>query len=636
MGERLDIVVIGAGHAGCEAACACARMGLTTLLVTMNLDHVALMSCNPAVGGLAKGHLVREIDAMGGVMALAADQTGIQFRMLNTSKGPAVRAPRAQCDKRLYSRWMKSHLERVPNLQLMQGTVERIVYAAAGGGQRVAGVDLQYGMRIDCDALILTTGTFLDGIIHVGDKSYSAGRAGECSSDSLSATLLEAGLKTGRLKTGTPPRLDGRTVDWSRLVPQHGDDRPCPFSYLTEHIPLPQVPCHITHTNEETHRIIRDNLSRSAMYGGRIKSVGPRYCPSIEDKCVRFADRDRHQVFLEPEGLDTSEIYVNGVSTSLPEDVQHRFIRTIRGLEYARITRVGYAIEYTFVPPSQIAPSMQVKGVQGLFLAGQINGTTGYEEAAAQGLLAGINAALHLRGGEPFVPGRDEAYLGVLADDLVTKEHREPYRMFTSRAEHRLLLRQDNADLRLMDHARCLGLIGGERYERFCRYRHRIETEITRLRETTLRPRAIAPDLADEYGIADMEKGVALSQFLARPGIRLEDLKRLGVLPQEPDADAGILSAAETSRAEEQVELAVKYEGYIAREHEQVRRAARLEGTRLADSLDYGAVHGLREEARQKLRAVRPATLGQASRIAGVNPADISVLLIHLRACGAL
>ncbi|MBX7245976.1 MAG: tRNA uridine-5-carboxymethylaminomethyl(34) synthesis enzyme MnmG [Candidatus Sumerlaeaceae bacterium] len=623
MSECYDIVVIGAGHAGCEAAFAAARMGSRTLMLTMNLDHIALMSCNPAVGGLAKGHLVREIDALGGVMGVATDQTGIQFRMLNMSKGPAVRAPRAQSDKRLYSQWMKQFLESVPNLELMQGTASRIIYDTNGRQPRVCGIELEYGGRIDCRALIITTGTFLDGLIHVGNRSHVAGRAGERSADTLSRSFTEVGLMTGRLKTGTPPRLERRTVNWDVVEPQHGDVPPQPFSYLTKRLPQPQVPCHITYTNEETHKIIRDNLDKSAMYGGYIQSVGPRYCPSIEDKCVRFADKDRHQIFLEPEGLTTSEIYVNGVSTSLPEDVQRQFIHTIRGLEQARMTRVGYAIEYTFVPPSQIGATFEVKDVDGLFLAGQINGTTGYEEAAGQGLLAGVNAVLKLRGEEPFVLRRDEAYLGVLADDLVTKEHSEPYRMFTSRAEYRLLLRQDNADLRLMDHARRLGLVDDAHYSRFQYYRKRIDKEVNRLRETSLRPSEIPPDLAEAYDLSDMQKGITLSQFLARPEMRYEDLRKLGV--------ASDLGEDDTARVEEQVELAVKYAGYIARQQNQVTRMAGLEGKQLPTSLNYESVRGLRREASVKLAALRPETLGQASRIAGVNPADISVLLIHLR-----
>ncbi|MGI8906989.1 MAG: tRNA uridine-5-carboxymethylaminomethyl(34) synthesis enzyme MnmG [Candidatus Sumerlaeaceae bacterium] len=666
MAEKYDIIVIGAGHAGCEAAYASARMGARTLLLTMNLDHIARMSCNPAVGGLAKGHLVREIDALGGIMARATDETGIQFRMLNMSKGPAVRAPRAQSDKRLYSQWMKQFLENVPNLELMQGEVSRLVYTSDGIRPRICAVELDYGMRVECAAVIITTGTFLDGLIHVGSKSYSGGRAGECSADQLSRSFLDLGLTTGRLKTGTPPRLDKRTINWDILEEQPGDDPPSPFSYMTERIPLRQVPCHITYTNETTHKIITDNLDRSAMYGGRIHSVGPRYCPSIEDKCVRFADKDRHQIFLEPEGLTTSEIYVNGMSTSLPEDVQRAFINSIRGLEQAHITRVGYAIEYTFVPPSQIGASMEVKDVPGLFLAGQINGTTGYEEAAAQGLIAGVNAVLGMRGQETFTLRRDEAYIGVLVDDLVTKEHREPYRMFTSRAEYRLLLRQDNADLRLMDHAKRLGLVDDSRYDRFQRYREGIDREVERLKNTFVRPSELPPDIAEEYGLEDLQKSVRVSQLLSRPEIGYCDLVRLGLAGQQDASDGeneydGANAIAELNgsnetyksygtyetynshssptshvttapRVAEQVELAIKYEGYIARQHEQVARASRLEGTRLPLDLEYTRVRGLRAEATQKLAAARPETLGQASRIAGVNPADISVLMVHLKA----
>ena len=628
MTERYDIVVIGAGHAGCEAAFASARMGARTLLLSMSLDNIALMSCNPAMGGLAKGHLIREIDALGGVMGVATDQNGIQFRMLNMSKGPAVRAPRAQCDKRLYSQWMKQFMENVPNLDMLQGTVERLIFASDGRRPRVTGVEMDFGTRIDCGAVIITTGTFLDGLVHVGDKTYPAGRAGEKSADNLSKSFLDLGLRTGRLKTGTPPRIDKRTVHWEALDEQPGDDPPQPFSYTTREIPLRQVPCHITYTNERTHDVIRANIDRSAMYSGRISSVGPRYCPSIEDKCVRFADKDRHQIFLEPEGLSTNEIYVNGVSTSLPEDAQRAFIATIEGLEQARIVRVGYAIEYTYVPPSQVASTLEVKDAEGLYLAGQINGTTGYEEAGAQGLMAAVNAVLKLRGEEPFMLGREEAYIGVLLDDLVTKEHREPYRMFTSRAEFRLLLRQDNADLRLMDYGRKLGLVSDERWRAFDSYRGAINGELDRLRSTNFKQADLTPEIAKEFGLDKMAAGAKLSQLLARPEVRYGDLTRMGLGGGVGD---GLADEHDGARAIEQVELAIKYEGYVARQQEQVLRQAKLESQRLPLDLDYGAMHGLRNEARQKLAEMRPETVGQAGRIAGVNPADISVILINMK-----
>ena len=642
--ETTDILVIGGGHAGIEAATAAARMGRRAMLLTMNLDHIGLMSCNPAVGGLAKGHLVREIDAMGGVMGLAADATGIQFRMLNTSKGPAVRAPRCQSDKQAYARWMKTHLENYPNLDLRQGTVERLLTApdagAAGGsgiragaGRRVIGVELQCGALIGARAVVVTTGTFLDGMIHIGDRAFPAGRAGDPSSTGLARSFEELGLSTGRLKTGTPPRLDGRTVDFARTQVQPGDETPAFFSHLSpvgQAPALRQIPCHITWTNAATHRVIVDNLGRSAMYGGRIESVGPRYCPSIEDKCVRFADKDAHQVFLEPEGLSTHEIYVNGMSTSLPEDVQRAFIRTIPGLENARIVRPGYAIEYTFVPPSQIDATMAVRAAAGLYFAGQINGTTGYEEAAAQGLLAGVNAARALAGEAPWLPTRDECYIGVLADDLVTKDHREPYRMFTSRAEYRLLLRQDNADLRLTETAHALGLIDEARMDRHRRYRDSITAGLATLRSTKIRRAEVDPELVRRHGLDGLDSGLTADRLLARPDVALCDVEAVTGRPLFGDDTA--CDRDDLARAGEQVELTVKYDGYIERQKRQVRQAAGMEGRTLPAGLDFAAVHGLSAEAVQKLSTHRPGTFGQAGRIAGVNPSDISMILIHLKA----
>jgi tRNA uridine 5-carboxymethylaminomethyl modification enzyme len=611
-----DVIVIGAGHAGCEAAHAAARLGMKTLLVTMSLDTVAQMSCNPAIGGLAKGQIVREIDALGGIMARAIDATGIQFRMLNTGKGPAVRALRAQADKRDYTMWMKHFLEQLPNLELRQGMVEHI-YPMEGEAWQV---ELQHATRLSCRALIVTTGTFLDGLIHIGLKSFPSGRAGECSCDTLSSSLKGLGLELGRLKTGTPARLDAKTIDFSGLSVQHGDDPPPPFSFTTERITRPQVPCHITYTNPETHKIIRDNLDRSPLYSGKIVGIGPRYCPSIEDKVVRFADKDRHQIFLEPEGLHTNEIYANGISSSLPEDVQIRFLRTIKGLERVSPTRLAYAIEYTFVPPIQLGPTLEVKALPNLFLAGQINGTSGYEEAAGQGLVAAINAARKIKGEEPVVLTRADAYIGVMIDDLVTKGTREPYRMFTSRAEYRLLLRSDNADLRLTELGYKLGLIEPERYSAFCRYREQIERELERLRSTPIKWSKLSEKTLEELGFQRMEKSITLEQLIARPEVRYEHLMSLG-----------LGGALDNPRAVEQVAIAIKYSGYIARQAEAIEQARRLEQTLLSENTDYAAIKGLRKEAAEKLNQIRPRSIGQASRISGVNPADVTVLLIHLK-----
>jgi tRNA uridine 5-carboxymethylaminomethyl modification enzyme len=620
--ESYEVIVIGGGHAGTEAALASARMGVRTLLLTHNIDTLGAMSCNPAIGGIGKGHLVREVDALGGLMAHAADLGGIQFRTLNSRKGPAVRATRAQADRVLYKAAVRQALENQPNLDIFQQAVDDLVVE----NDRVTGVVTAMGLKFRAQAVVLTVGTFLGGRIHIGLENYPGGRAGDPPSIALAMRLRELPFNVQRLKTGTPPRIDKRSVDFSVLEVQAGDDPEPVFSFMGRREQHPrQVPCHITRTNERTHEIIRGGMSRSPMYTGVIEGVGPRYCPSIEDKVVRFADKDSHQIFIEPEGLTSNELYPNGVSTSLPFDVQWELVRSMQGFENARITRPGYAIEYDFFDPRDLRSSLETRFIGGLFFAGQINGTTGYEEAAAQGLLAGANAALQVREREPWCPRRDEAYLGVLVDDLITRGTLEPYRMFTSRAEYRLMLREDNADLRLTDKGRELGLVGEAQWAFFERKREAIEREQQRLRDSWVRPGVVTDEQATELLGDVLRKETRALDLIARPQ---SDYAKVCSLPGVGGAD---IAAELREQVTEQVEIQAKYSGYIERQRDEVERARRAETTRLPTDLNYTDVKGLSAEVGEKLARHRPETIGQAGRIPGVTPAALSLLLIHLK-----
>jgi tRNA uridine 5-carboxymethylaminomethyl modification enzyme len=613
-----DVIVVGAGHAGCEAAAAAANLGCRVLLCTMNMGTIGQMSCNPAMGGVAKGQIVREIDALGGYSGIVTDRTMIQFRMLNRSKGAAMYSPRAQSDRARFAEEWRYLLETTPNVHFWQETVTGLVVK----DRRVTGVRTGMGKVFEGRTVVLTNGTFLNGIIHVGEKQFGGGRMGEKAATGLTEQLQELGFESGRMKTGTPPRIDGRTIDYSRLEVQPGDEPAGKFSYLDTPPLTDQLPCHITYTNRHTHRILKEGFAQSPMFSGRIQGLGPRYCPSIEDKITRFADKDRHQLFVEPEGRRTVEVYLNGFSSSLPEDVQDRALRTVPGFENARMFRPGYAIEYDFFPPHQLKLTLETQRIDNLYFAGQINGTTGYEEAGAQGIIAGINAALRVREQEPFILRRDEAYIGVLIDDLITKSTNEPYRMFTSRAEHRILLRQDNADLRLTDRAYAIGLATEERYQRFRAKKEGIEALRRFFRDCTVSPEDINPFL-ESRGESPITQRIRLEKLLTRPGLSLDLLA-----PAVPAlADCLRAYPAETA---EQAEITLKYEGYIQKEYELVAKMTRLDELKLPPAFDYDKVGSLSNEARQKLKAVRPVTLGQASRISGIRVSDISVLMVYL------
>ena len=623
--KNYDVLVVGAGHAGCEAALASARMGCQTLMLTISLDTIGKMSCNPAIGGLAKGHLVKEVDALGGEMAKAIDETGIQFRQLNTKKGPAVRSSRAQADKKAYQLYMKQVLENQDYLDVKEGLVEELL---TENGQCL-GVISHTQTAYLAQTVILTTGTFLKGTIHIGDVSYSAGRAGESAAEKLSESFLDLGFEVGRLKTGTPPRVNAQTVDFSKMEIQPGDEVPRPFSFSNHSIGQSQLPCYITYTNSQTHDIIRNNLERSAMYSGRIQGVGPRYCPSIEDKVVRFEEKNEHRIFVEPEGRDTQEIYLNGISASLPEDVQVEMVRSIQGLEKAEIMRFAYAVEYDFAPATQLYPTLETKRVRNLFFAGQLNGTTGYEEAAAQGLMAGINASLKAKNQSQLVLDRASAYIGVLIDDLVTKDIREPYRMFTSRAEHRLQLREDNADWRLTEIGYQIGTVCESDYNKFVKKKKAVLTELRLLSQTQIKPTEEMAKKLEKVGLPTIKTAMTLADLLKRPHITYQQISDLATeirVSSTLNLDQDVSCAIR-----EQVEIQIKYAGYIARQDLQIEKFRRLETLPIPSNFNFDAVHGLKTEARKKLSQVRPVSIGHASRVPGVTPADISILMVWLK-----